>query len=244
MAYNSDREENLLNSELNDGKEDYPVDFELDEGAEKKNINEELYNDNNKKISPQTGFIFLIFLSVAVLIYGFVNLSRNISTAGLRKAIENEANNNSTGENQVVTEQDLRKQDTDGDGLNDYDEQYIYGTSPYLADSDSDSYDDKQEIQSQHDPLCPAGKDCRGNDGINNTTTDTEVTVTPTPLDTGENNESELDQETMNQLLGMTPSEVRDLLRQSGQLTEEQISQISDDELMAIFQEIISEQNQ
>ena len=37
--------------------------------------------------------------------------------------------------------------DTDADGLTDADEQNIYRTSAYLADSDSDGVSDNQEIQ-------------------------------------------------------------------------------------------------
>ena len=39
---------------------------------------------------------------------------------------------------------ELRKKDTDRDGLNDYSELKIYKTSPYLADSDSDG--DRQSV--------------------------------------------------------------------------------------------------
>jgi hypothetical protein len=50
--------------------------------------------------------------------------------------------------------------DTDGDGLVDYDELYVYQTSPYLTDSDSDGYDDEQEVFSGNDPNCPMGRKC------------------------------------------------------------------------------------
>ena len=54
----------------------------------------------------------------------------------------------------------LKSRDTDGDGLSDYDEIYVYHTSPYLEDSDSDGIPDLQEIQQGTDPNCPQGKDC------------------------------------------------------------------------------------
>ena len=56
----------------------------------------------------------------------------------------------------------LRSEDTDKDGLFDYDELYLYGTSPYLEDSDSDGISDKQEIDAGQDPNCPSGQDCTG----------------------------------------------------------------------------------
>lgn len=36
--------------------------------------------------------------------------------------------------------------DSDGDGLCDYNEIYIYGTNPYIVSTDGDRYDDRQEI--------------------------------------------------------------------------------------------------
>lgn len=50
--------------------------------------------------------------------------------------------------------------DTDKDGLNDFDELYVYSTSPYLADTDSDGMPDKSEVEKGSNPICPEGKDC------------------------------------------------------------------------------------
>lgn len=54
----------------------------------------------------------------------------------------------------------LQLRDTDRDGISDFDEMYVYSTSAYLADSDSDGIADKIEIDSGSDPLCAVGKDC------------------------------------------------------------------------------------
>ncbi|KPJ86086.1 hypothetical protein AMJ57_00325 [Parcubacteria bacterium SG8_24] len=55
----------------------------------------------------------------------------------------------------------LRAADTDQDGLNDYDELYIFRTSPFLEDSDSDTIPDGIEVAQGQDPNCPRGKTCR-----------------------------------------------------------------------------------
>lgn len=53
---------------------------------------------------------------------------------------------------------DLKKKDTDADGLTDYDEIYVYGTSPYLKDTDSDGVDDGTEVKRGSDPNCDQKK--------------------------------------------------------------------------------------
>lgn len=51
----------------------------------------------------------------------------------------------------------LQQEDTDADTLSDFDELYIYNTSPYLADTDSDGTDDRAEIAAGTSPTCAAG---------------------------------------------------------------------------------------
>ncbi len=55
---------------------------------------------------------------------------------------------------------ELQTRDTDEDTLSDYEELYLYGTSPYLADSDSDGVSDAVEISQETDPNCPKGQIC------------------------------------------------------------------------------------
>lgn len=55
----------------------------------------------------------------------------------------------------------MKTEDTDKDTVNDYDELYIFRTSPFLEDTDSDGFNDGVEIASNNDPNCPKGKECR-----------------------------------------------------------------------------------
>lgn len=60
---------------------------------------------------------------------------------------------------QVNTIDALRYRDTDHDELSDFDELYVYGTSPYLYDTFSYDLSDK-EVIAKNLPLCPKGQDC------------------------------------------------------------------------------------
>lgn len=59
-------------------------------------------------------------------------------------------------------DEQLKKQDSDLDGLTDYDETKVYGTSPFIADTDSDRLSDAAEVRAGTDPTCPTGQTCRG----------------------------------------------------------------------------------
>lgn len=108
-------------------------------------------------------------LAVIVLAF-FAVLTMGIWSFQFKKSLIISAQPNSnqgTGDNQLSdltsgepSENDMRAKDTDGDGLNDWDELNTYKTSAYLEDSDSDGFSDKVELDSDNDPNCPVGRDC------------------------------------------------------------------------------------
>lgn len=101
-------------------------------------------------------FAFLIF-ACAIIILGF----RGIGNAIKNPFAKSFAPPTPTAEEaQKKQTAELKSKDTDKDGLSDYDEIYLYNTSPYLADTDSDSEKDKDEILKGADPNCPKGTTC------------------------------------------------------------------------------------
>lgn len=107
-------------------------------------------NLKNKLIQPRFLLISLTILGIGSLFFGFFQI-KNTLQAPFPK--------NKNTESKPITQEEmaniLKKQDTDKDGLSDYDEALIYKTSAFLADSDSDSYTDYEEIKANSNPLDP-----------------------------------------------------------------------------------------
>ena len=118
--------------------------------------------------------------------------------------------------------------DTDHDGLSDAAEIQIYGTSPFLEDTDSDAESDKFEIEHGTDPNCPKGADCRAaafsTDRGLQTQTQTQALYDASIV-------SKLSEKGM---VGFTDAtSIRNLLRQSG-MSEEVLKQFDDETLLKI----------
>lgn len=116
-------------------------------------------NYQEKKRQKQIFGVFLVIVILA-LAFGTYQFFHRLSspfkipeTTGSEKQVV-------TPSEELTALQDLKLRDIDEDGLSDYDELYVYKTSPYIDDSDSDGIKDKAEIDKGEDPNCPAGQDC------------------------------------------------------------------------------------
>ncbi len=138
---------------------------------------------------------------------------------------------------------ELQSTDSDEDGLTDYEELYVYRTSPYLADTDADGASDSLEIEVGTDPTC-AGEECFGDEDA--------FEVVPTVIDVGEAPEfPEEDLEALNgsgtssqpvtpDLVDVTAGEVRQLLLESG-IDAATVNSYSDEQLLQIYRDSVRE---
>jgi len=182
-------------------------------------------NNHKKNTGTRLMFGVLVFFGIATLILGVLQITRTINFPG---GYNDNTENIQAGTDEVTIEQ-LMSNDTDGDGLSDFDELYVYYTSMYLADSDSDGDSDKEEIEDGFNPNCPKGQDCRG------------TVETVEPVGPAEEAVEYLPTETAEQFEGLTASELRQMILESEAMTQEQLDAISDEELMAAYQEILNE---
>jgi len=120
---------------------------------------------------------------------------------------------------------EMRLLDSDSDSLNDFDEQYTYGTSAYLADTDSDGVDDNTEITTGQDPNCATGLTC--------TTTRTAATVgevtSVTDSATG-----------VTDLATDDPAELRRQLAALG-IDQSVLDQVSDEDLITVYSSVAAD---
>ena len=185
--------------------------------------------------------IFLFILAVLVVVFWIIQMRSHINRPfdyGLSSG---------SGAKELDYIEALSKSDIDQDGISDYDEIYVYQTSPYLEDSDSDGLSDKQEITQGSDPNCPQGQDCNSAEVLIDTTktiddTDNSGTADQTPSAGLDSNS--LDQTILQQALSGTidAATLRQLLIESG-ADASLLNEISDEDLMKGYQETLSSQS-
>lgn len=141
---------------------------------------------------------------------------------------------------QLQALQELQTSDTDKDGFTDYEELYLYRTSPYLEDTDGDGIDDKTEVSTGSDPNCAPGKPCEAivNDAEGATGNEVE-TIFSIPGAETMNENLELIQSLTN---GVTAEQVRQFLLDNG-TDPVLVDSYSDEELISIYQSVIGQMN-
>lgn len=171
--------------------------------------------DQGQRIGVVLMVIFSILVVVAVVLQFRNNIwsvSRYRVPAGTYQTPEQIAAN---------TEAAQKTTDTDGDGLTNWDENNIYQTSAYIRDTDSDGIDDGTEVKKGTNPLCAEGTQCEVTAPVVTPVT-TETTSAPTTANT---NSAAID-----------ATALRQQLVASG-LPKDKLDQLSDAELISLYQE-------
>lgn len=190
-----------------------------------------------KKLTAEQkwGFGLLVFFGLAVLVFGMWQFSYRIQSpfAGRGGGLKNFKDLD-----QQKFETMLAKQtrDTDKDGLSDFDEEYVYKTSSYLDDSDSDGFLDKQEVDSGNDPNCPSGKNCGLSEvaAASGETTNASTAASETSGEFG----------AMQAILSgrATAEEIRATLRAQG-VSDDVLSKVDDQTLLDTYSEVLKDTN-
>lgn len=191
-----------------------------------------------RKQKKQRVFMFFLFVFGVFLIYfGFRGLKNKIyNPFDISDRNKKVVSTVVPGE---VNTDILMKTDTDGDGLNDYQELYVYNTSPYLVDTDSDGFSDYEEITVKGtDPLCPEGQDCFSDNFSIPDKTGVETDVSSSSPEKIDNDPLSIDKAIVDGEI--SPSFLRETLL-SGGLSEEEVAAISDEDLKRIYYEILAE---
>jgi len=127
--------------------------------------------------------------------------------------------------------------DTDSDGITDYDELYLHGSSPYLSDTDGDGYGDATEIAAGTDVNCAAGQDCSGTTEVPET--DLFGDIIPDATDVSSGSVTSLT-DIQDAIRDLTASEIRDLLVTAG-ADQEMVDAIPDEDLQTLLLEVMSD---
>lgn len=202
----------------------------------------------------QIGLFALVFVGLAALYAGFMSLpGKLIAPFHLLPPGASGVDLNKDAKEQARLLA-LKAQDTDSDGLFDYDELYLYKTSPYLDDSDSDGFKDKEEVENGHDPNCPKDQDCRifagsmdqGATGSGGELTQGLLGASGIGATSGTPNIGQgLDQAAASGLglNSIGPEQLRTLLKQNG-FSEAELAKLNDATLMDVWRSTLAQQGQ
>jgi hypothetical protein len=168
--------------------------------------------------------LFLIVLATGGIFLGVLQFKKRISLSGQTGTQDNSQTLAFSSSARVQQLESLKNKDTDQDGLNDYEELFVYGTSPYLQDTDGDNYSDKEEIDSHHDPLCPSGSKCSS--------------FNPGPMTNSENSSLSGNSGASSNQVNLDT--IRQILKRSG-APPDKVDQISDEELLNLYNETVKE---
>lgn len=195
----------------------------------------------------KTGFVLLLVFGIIAVVLGMLQI-RNTVYAPF--ALSNKVPA-SVKEQIVDNNTDYQKvNDTDKDGLSDFDEQYVFGTSAYLYDTFGYGISDK-DVVTRGFALCPrAGQSCAGDpttEGTNVVTSNTSTILGSLPkieaFGVAEQDFVGTPPPDLDKIL-TDPQELRKLLLQTGKVDQDSLNKVSDKDLLLMVSQIISTSTQ
>ncbi len=220
---------------------------------------EQLVEKTKKTPLEKLTMALLGFVSVSVIVLGFLQIKTTIEKPFLAdRLIEDKAKIRGPRDFLAFFEQEqknrdevirLQSRDSDGDGLTDYQEIYIYRTNAYSPDSDGDGIADAQEVEQGTDPNCPEGEVCDGDGFIVRENIQTRVVQEvniPTLISQQQDSFRELleysedDRVLMKEYFAsLTPEDLKELLRLQG-YSQEQLDALKGEDLQKTLDSLIS----
>lgn len=219
------------------------------------------WNQFSAREQQQLTVAFLVIISVSTLILGFLQV-RHLLNRPFYYFTQVDVNSYvqpfTEEEEQLSQVVESQNKDTDEDGLNDYEELYVYSSSPYIADTDSDGFSDKQEVDSNHNPNCPASENCLGGTTEGASELDSAILTNPDDLRVAlmnygysqEQVAAMSDEQLRAAYVAIITSEqpiaepsqadqLRSAILQAGIVDEETLNTLSDEEIIRIYSETI-----
>lgn len=186
----------------------------------------------------KAGLFFVVVCGIGALVFGvqyvWTHMARPFS-------IEYTGPRLVTGaEKQSAEIAQQKTSDTDNDSVSDYDELYIFKTSPYLGDSDSDGMSDGDEITAGQDPNCAVGATCET--AIDNIDSSDNPDFLEDSAGAAQAEAQRL-QSSLETLRNIPPAEIRLLLINAG-ATEAEVSAMSDEEVKVLYEQLLADLQQ
>lgn len=187
------------------------------------------------------GYAVVVVCGVLAVVLGGFYVSKHIKAPFI---ISYSGTRFVTGEEAKAAEVARQKAtDTDGDTVSDYDELKIYGSSPYLTDTDSDGLADDVEIASNGDPTCATGAACEDDvNEIDDTSSIEDGRIADIRDESAANAavaSSQLAQ--LKAMLGsLSAADVRTMLVNAG-ADQARIDAMTDDEVLVLYTDVITQ---
>ncbi len=215
-------------------------------------------NDLRRKAltgQQKTGFVLLLIFGILAVGLGLLQIRNRVYGPFAYKPLLDSQLSPS------VTDPVLRLKyiDTDHDGLTDYDEIYVYHTSPYLWSTASDNMSDKEKIAKNLNPLCAAnnqnctaGAQYPGSEGVLSSTASPSSTIIDmgSPLANVATAQDIINQTVATNDNGafsgfkqdlQDPKTVREMLLATGKIATDTLSKIDDQSLMQMITQLLQE---